>query len=259
MWLNGSWYCAPRCLEGAVEQVVRALAPTPLPSVRTHRIPLGLLLISRGQLSEAQLGRALAAQHEAGHGRLGFWLQHLNLAAEAQITAALGLQWACPVLPSSAFSELSCAPFLPLVLLEQVRMLPIHWNSFTRLLYVAFSEGIDYATLFAIETMLHCRTEASLAGASAMELALQALRRQRRPLDFYFDGLHEPSETARIACGYALKLGAQEIRIVKCRDYVWTRLECPPEAANLLFRRSDPEDDLVPRPLSAHRSFGPAR
>src|SRR5207248_2232426 len=96
--LDGSRCCLDACLEqvlfDAFERVQSTLKRLAVP----HRIPLGLLLISRQQLTAVQLQTALEAQRSAGHGRLGEWLLSMGFVSEDKITAALARQWSCPVL-----------------------------------------------------------------------------------------------------------------------------------------------------------------
>src|SRR5271163_2406850 len=97
---EGRWYCSRNCLEAILVGRVHALLSTShVDKPRSHRIPIGLLLVDRGAISPAQLREAIRLQREAGHGRIGDWLQQTaNLSAQ-QLTAALGQQWGCPVFP----------------------------------------------------------------------------------------------------------------------------------------------------------------
>ena len=165
--LEGTRYCAPQCFENAMRQRLARISTTapPVVSVR-HRIPLGLLLLSRGQLTNPQLRSALEAQKESGQHRLGEWLGKLGYATEQQVTAALGVQWACPVLTAAVTPDLRFLRMLPFRWLEAFRMLPLQFVPTTRMFYLAFSEGIDYPALRAVEQMLSCRTEACLITAA---------------------------------------------------------------------------------------------
>ncbi len=116
-------------------------------------------------------------------------------------------------------------------------MLPVQYVAATRVLYIAFSEGVDYTALYAIEQMLDCRTEACLICHSAMEHRFEEMGQERRPGELLFEGKREASEMARITCSYVLKLGAWEARMVTCGKYVWVRLQCADELTNLLFLR----------------------
>ena len=237
--LQQQWYCSPQCFEHAARRCFSRASTTPAAPPRgQHRIPLGLVLLSRGQLSNAQLRSALQAQRESGRGRIGQWLEKLGFATEQQVTAAMGMQWACPVLPASAVgSAADFAATLPIGLLESFRMLPVHFSR-ERVLYLAFSEGVDYTALYAIEQALQCRTEACLIGTTTMDAALARLAQHRREADYRFGDWLSDAEMARITCGCVIKFGAREVRIVACGEYVWARLETESGPTNLLFRRS---------------------
>jgi len=236
--MQGQFFCAPQCFELAARQsFVRLLAnPSPVQTVR-HRIPLGLVMLSRGQLTNRQLRLALEAQQDDRNRRLGEWLEKLGFATEQQVTAALGLQWACPVLADSSKRDRDCARLLPYRLLESFRMLPIQFVEATRTFYFAFSEGIDYPALYAVEQMLDCRAEACLLSRRALDAALEQIAREAGRRDLLFEGWRDASEMARITASYVLKLGMKEARMAGCGDYIWVRLRLGLEGTNLLFRR----------------------
>jgi hypothetical protein len=72
----------------------------PAPADRALRMPLGLILLSRGWISHRELQDALAAQRRAGHGRIGEWLHRLHGVSEVTVAKGLAIQWSCAVLPS---------------------------------------------------------------------------------------------------------------------------------------------------------------
>lgn len=234
--LRGSSYCAPKCFENAAREYFAAACIPNVVSPFRHRIPLGLLMLSRGELTHQQLQAALRAQQGSGHQPIGRWLEKLGFASEQQITTALGLQWACPVLALKTPLDSGCMRLLPFRLLERFRMLPVQFVSSTRIFYVAFADGIDYTALYAIEQMLDCRTEACLISRSCMDYELERWGHEPRAGDLLFESWHDPAAMAHITCGYALKLGAEQVRIVSCGDYIWVRLETARDVATLLFR-----------------------
>jgi len=237
--LQGSRYCGAECFESAArESLSRAARSAMATAPGPHRIPLGLLMLSRGQLTREQLREAIDAQAASGEHRLGDWLEKLGFATEEQVTAALGLQWSCPVLASRAQPVSACAHMLPYCLLERFRMLPVQFVVQTRTLLVAFCDGIDHTALYSIEQMLDCRTQACVISHSALEQELERLGREARPNDRLFESWCDPSEMARITSSYAHKLDAKEVRIAGCGEYIWVRLETHDEVATLLFRRS---------------------
>jgi len=236
--LHGLGYCAPQCFEYAAGQRLGEICNMSSPAEPVqHRIPLGLLMLSRGQLSNWQLRSALEAQQASGRYRLGEWLERLGFASEQQITTALGLQWACPVVTTRLNPDYRCVRLIPFRILETYRMLPIQFVESTRTFYLAFSEGIDYGVLNAVEQILDCRTEACLVSRSAMNAALEQIRRDRNAIDLLFEGWRHAPEMARITTGYVLKLGAQTVRVAGCGRYIWVRLCAGGEVANLIFRR----------------------
>jgi len=173
---RGRRHCSPECLERAfAEELLRERLPAGRSHRKSHRVPLGLLLLSNGTIADSKLKEALAAQREAGKGRIGEWLRQVAGVTERQVTAALGMQWSCPVFPlENHRAFLDCAHLVPLPILEPSRMVTAHFLPNARLLYMAFADWVDYGTLYAIEQMLSCRTEPCLATESALQ---QALRR----------------------------------------------------------------------------------
>lgn len=254
LYLQDQWYCSPQCVEKAVQQYFTrasiAILPTPRPQ---HRIPLGLLMLSRGQVDNWQLRAALEAQHLEGTGRIGHWLEKLGFVTEQQVTTALALQWACPVVPPIAVSELDCARLLPYRLMQQFRMLPIYFSRTNRVMYVAFSEGVDYTALYAIEQILECRTQACVTSNSAMSQALESLGHSRRSGELLFEGWRTIEEMARTTCSCMLKMGARVIRTVACGKYVWVRLKSDVEQMDLLFRRFVPDESRSAFPWMRNR------
>src|SRR5579872_3725147 len=120
--IRGLRYCREECIERALLETLRRFRFVAQPTVASHRVPLGLLLLSRQQLTVEQLRAALAAQSHAGRGRIGEWLQALGFASEQQVTAALARQWSCPVLRADALSpSVRRAPQIPRTLLESFR------------------------------------------------------------------------------------------------------------------------------------------
>jgi hypothetical protein len=261
--LQGARYCRTECLEPALIEVLRRAQAVPqrIP-VASHRIPLGLLLLSRQQLTPAQLRTALEAQKVAGRDRsagriekkIGAYLQELGFATEKQVTAALARQWSCPVLraPPMAIAD-SRFPAIPTLLLESFQMMPVEVVEATGTLLMAFSEGIDYTMLYAIEQMLGYHTEPCLVCPSTLRENLQALARRRGAGDVVFDRMEDAGECARIIGSYSAKLQAEEVRVARCGEHLWIRLErLRGEAVNLVLRapRSSQFPVLIPNPSS---------
>ncbi len=238
--LWGRLFCGPQCFEKAARQAFEKLLANPMQSepVR-HRIPLGLLMLSRGHLTQSQLQFALEAQAHDQRFRLGEWFEKLGFATEQQVTSALGLQWACPVLPDGAARDLECTRLLPYRLLDTFHMLPLQFVQSTGMFYFAFSDGINYPAMYAVEQMLNCRTDGCLISHTAMKAALEEIGGHRERQDLLFEGWRDAAEMARISTGYITRLEIDEVRIISVGPYIWVRLQKRAEQANLLFRRPE--------------------
>ena len=224
--MRGLWYCQTDCLERAVAEVLHRGQPgAQRDTTVSHRVPLGLLLLSRQQLTPAQLRAALEQQRHAGQGRLGDWLQQLGFASEEQITAALARQWACPVLKISpeTVGRGRRIP-IPALLLEAFRMMPVEFAESTQTVLMAFSEGIDHRVLYAIEQMLGYRTEACLVSPSILQRGLQVLGQRHTVKDVVFERMKDAGECARIIGSYTGKVEAEEVHLAQCGSYIWVRL-----------------------------------
>ena len=85
MRLHGRWYCGPECFELAAQDEFLRLRPAlENGQKKTHRLPIGLLLLSRGKINDAQLKQALTMQREKGTGKIGKFLQEIQAASPLQ-------------------------------------------------------------------------------------------------------------------------------------------------------------------------------
>jgi hypothetical protein len=255
--MQGASYCRTECLElalidvlGRTQPIQQRVAPA------AHRVPLGLLLLSRQQLTAAQLRTALEAQREASDGesdrrkrkKIGAWLQELGFATEYQVTAALARQWACPVLRAAPMAMAAGRfPSIPTLLLESFHMMPVELVEATGTLLMAFSEGIDYSVLYAIEQMLGYHTEVCVVGPSALQKSLQTLAARRGASDVVFDRTKDAGECVRIIGSYSAKVKAEEVRVVRCGEHLWIRLErFEQDAVTLVLRAPFSSQFAVP-------------
>jgi len=235
--IQGLRYCRDECLERALTDAVRRIRQASPRAPAPHRIPLGLLLLSRQQITVEQLRAALAAQQAAAYGRIGEWLVNLGFVNEQQVTAALARQWSCPVLRSNSWNLAPHVPQIPLTLLESFVMIPVDHVETTSTLHIAFGEGIDYSVLYAIEQMMGCHTEACMAVPSFVRKNLQSISRHRGESEVVFDRVADAGEFSRIIQSYCVRLASPEIRLAGCGPFLWVRL----------LRSSRPPLDLLLR------------
>ncbi len=238
LWLNEAWYCATECFEeGAREAFERFdLRPNRGKSTR-YRLPLGLLLLSKGLISSQHLQEALKAQRESQAGRLGDWLRQQGLVTEEQLTSALGVQWGLPVFhlaQTAGFAE--CAGLAPLAILEASRMALVHFMPNSRMLYVAFSDGIDFTSLRALEQILRSNTQPCVIGEAEIEEALEEFRRMARPSETVLECPNSVQELAGTVTDWVESNRAERARAAISTEHLWVRLENSSITGHLLFR-----------------------
>ncbi|MGH9377261.1 MAG: hypothetical protein ACRD1I_00550 [Terriglobia bacterium] len=212
-----------------------------------YRLPLGLLLLSKGLISSQHLQEALKAQKESHKGRLGVWLREHGILTEEQLTGALGVQWGLPVFhlaQSSGFAE--CATMAPVHLMEASRMALVHYLPHSRTLYVAFSDGIDFPALRALEQMIECSTQPCVIGETEMDEALDAMRRMPRPTEKVLDCTCDPKSLAVATREWAESNKADQVRAVVATENLWVRLENSSLTGHLLFKLPEVVPEVIP-------------
>lgn len=247
--LEGCWYCSPECFEQALAQAIRQFLPgTAPPAAKAHRVPLGLLMLSRGLVDSEQLKRALKAQKDSGGGRVGEWLRHMGVVTEEQVTQTLGLQWSIPVFPLNQSRRfLEYAHLVPFPLLELAEMLPVHHIPTSQHLYVAFTDRINYSALYALEKILECHTEPCLALQSHLLQALTELRSRPQSVKVLLDNISDPWEMARTICTHTVSLDATDVRVTGFDGFIWARILSRPGYTDILFQpQSDQTELFVP-------------
>ena len=250
--LEGHWYCSRECFEQALAYAIGQTLPgVAQPPAKTHRVPLGLLMLSRGLVDNEQLKEALKAQKDSGGGRVGEWLRHLGAVNEEQVTQMLGLQWSIPVFPLNQSRRfLECAHLVPFPLLEAAEMVPVHHLPSSQHLYMAFVDRVNYSALYAVEKMLGCHTEPCLAAQSQLHQALKELRNRPRPMEAFLDHISDPVEMAATISALYERLDATEVRVSGFDGFIWSRLFASSGYTDLLFQPLKNQPELIVPPES---------
>lgn len=243
--LDGHWLCSPECFERALAATIgQFFLDTVHPPAKAHRLPLGLLMLSRGLVDNDQLKQALKAQKDSGSGRVGDWLRHIGAVSEEQVTQILGLQLSIPVFPLNQSRRfLECAHLVPYSLLEVAEMVPVHHIPTSQHLYLAFIDRINYSALYAVDKILDCHTEPCLAVQSQIVQALKDLRSRPRPVEILVDNISDPAEMASTVLAQAGRLGAVDVRVSGFDGLIWARLLAPSGYTDIMFQtpRNPPE------------------
>ena len=90
------WYCGVDCFAAAAGKQIAALArPKVLEMPYSPRLSLGLVMLSKGYVTDSQLRIATTQSHRDGE-ELEVTLVRLGLASERQLAAARAAQWGYP-------------------------------------------------------------------------------------------------------------------------------------------------------------------
>ncbi len=248
--LEGRWYCSPECFElAAATAIQKLIGGMGRPQAKPHRVPLGLLMLSRGLVDDEQLKKALRAQKDSGGGRVGEWLRHIGAVSEEQVTQILGLQYSAAVFPLERSKRyLECAHMVPFHLLEATGMIPVHHLPASRHLYVAFGDRISHSALFALEKMLMCRTEPCLGVKSLIQRAIEELRKLPHDTEILAAGITDPQEMAGTILDHAENQAAADVRISGFDGYIWARVFFPPAHTDLIFQAPKTPRAAPPKP-----------
>lgn len=248
--MRGRWFCTDQRLVHEIENVVERILSKQYCITRArHRMPLGLLMLSRGFLDKDQLQTALLKQRHEPSDKIGQCLQRLGYATEKQVVAALALQWGTPVL---AFPE-AIAPqnAVPSELLDTLRIMPVRLSPTQGTLYVAFSDPVDHGVLRAIEQMTGWSTSPCIVSDRVMDRLLSKMHSCESDSTHTFENVIEPSEIARIMVSYVGRLGASEIKVAECGAYIWARLKDGSRDSDILFRCVFPQARIEGRRSTA--------
>lgn len=161
------WSCSEACTRARMQAAIRREMegrPT-LAAAHRHRVPLGLLMLAEGWITQAQLKSAVRSQQTGDSPRLGECLIRDAGVDERQVTRALSMQWNCPVFTAEDLPGEEVAAVAPRLLLEAFGILPIRIAG-DRLLYLGFEDRIDRCATLAIERMTGLGVEAGLVHSS---------------------------------------------------------------------------------------------
>jgi hypothetical protein len=223
---EGQWGCSGRCVLAMVQASVRReTGDSSFSSLETphrHRVPLGLLMLAQGWITQSQLQGALAAQREAGEGLIGEWLiRECGLSAE-QITRGLSMQWGCPMLTTDGFSPERMALLMPKVFVERFGSLPLRVAG-SQIVYLGFADRLNASVALALEQMTKLKVESGVVDGAKFEAAKSRL--------LACDGIDAKVESVEDKDAMAARITAVleqnrpiASRLVRLHQYYWLRL-----------------------------------
>jgi hypothetical protein len=221
---EGGWTCSKEC----TEQLIGAAVARELDGrgvareVHRHRIPLGLLMLEQGWITQSQLRKALEAQKAAGTGRLGWWLMRERAVSEELVTRALCMQWSCPALTLEFHDPGPMAAIMPRLFVDAFGALPLRVAG-GRVLYLGFEESLDPVLALAIEQMTGLQVESGIVAETQFHAA------HARMLDAKFAPIELVEAVSQSAAGHALARALEvarpaAARLVRVHECLWLRM-----------------------------------
>ena len=231
--MASQWFCSRECFRQALEVRIGHLLETSTrkPPLRDSRLPLGLVLLTRGAITRGQLEFAVRQQRARGLD-LGDLLCEMKLTTEEEIAEAAAMQWSCPVFRPKSRLE-SGRTHVPQALMRLYRMAPVHFSFAVNQLLVGFVHKIEHQVLHMVEQITSCRVAPCVITAGDYWRCLQG--QSDRTIDVSFDRVRTPPEMANIIQSYAFEVGAEEALLAVCPDYVWSRLNRDGHPTDLVF------------------------
>lgn len=227
---EGQWGCSGRCVLELVRTAIRRETGDAVHNSQLqhrHRVPLGLLLLAQGWITQSQLQYSLGIQRERG-GRIGEILVSECGVEPDRITRGLSQQWSCPILDTNAFSPRAMALVAPAIFTQRFGMLPVRVAG-SRILYLGFEDRLDAASALALEQMTGLKIESGLIHTKEYEAAQKAL--------FDSEGvpLREESCDERDAMASRMTAILEQkqpvaAKMVRLHHYYWLRLWLEPSA-----------------------------
>jgi hypothetical protein len=230
---HGQRACSRGCLElllraAVIEEQARSTAA----ALRARpRVLLGRILIEQGTINEVQLEHALRSQRATGAGRLGCWLKQQVELPEADFTAALSIQWRCPVFRFGNFAPARMASYLPRPLMEAHGALPLRLTESPERLSLCFEDHVDYELLSATERMHGVSADAGLLTATEFWQATRDLLGVRFPRIQEVEA-SSPDTMVEAMGRLLIASGAQDARMVAVHGCYWLRLWTSPSPSH---------------------------
>lgn len=226
-WLEEKWYCSPDCFyDGLRHRLEKTAMLQRRRPAKPNRMPLGLVLLSRAEITAEQLRQALAMQRSSGGGKIGQWLVRMGAVSEEQVTNALAAQQGCAVFAPQETQLLPATMHWPPSLIEAYRAVPVFFNPAQSTLYVGFLEGVDHAFLYSVEHMLQCRTQPCIIPAPVFQKSIESQSPSLTSETIVIQQRQNSFEMAQTITNYAQQVRAEHCAITFCGGRLWIRLRC---------------------------------
>lgn len=219
--LDGRDACSAACLLRTLRaRLLREIKTSHAesPAEHAYRVPLGLLLLSRGCISAGQLESALISQREAGSGRIGEWLRREAGVSAEMITRALAEQWGCPVLDLKEYRAQLTS--IPRELIEQYRLIPLP-SPARGIIYLASDRRVEPAVSYAVQHMTGMRAQPVAVSEDAFSDARAKAVQVHAPAAGGSTVVQSKEDMLQAAETLVHGREAANLRVAKIRGCVW--------------------------------------
>ncbi len=226
--VEGRWCCSEQCLHARVASFVRRGMPKQtLQQEHQHRIPLGLLLLSQGAISQEQLRYARHTSESTGE-RLGdILVRHCGL-PEERLSRGIATQWGCSSWDVTGTIPDGMACIAPHAVLQATGILPLRLQV-DGSISIAFVDAPDASAIFAVRKIHDRSVDAGIAGARHFLEATNQLRMQPSvPLEEH--RCDDDAEVIRLLIRAIQHLAPVECRWVRLHGMFWVRMWLEPSA-----------------------------
>jgi hypothetical protein len=229
------WYCSPDCFAVAAAMRIASLTgPNVVEMPHSPRLSIGLVMLSKGYLTDTQL-RFATSQSQLHGEELESAMLRLGLASERQLTMARATQWGYPILGQEHIGK-PVESDIPSILLQSSSAVPLHCSTAAKRLLLGFVRRVDHSLLNSVEQMTGFRGEPCFITPTDFEEQMERLTALPRFEQVAFEDLKMPAQMGKTIAGLGVEVGVREARFTHCRDYVWTRLSGKRQTIDVLFR-----------------------
>ena len=248
---ESEWFCSVDCFAaGLLPRLTTLSAEERLHRPTANRLPLGLILLSRGSITSEQLRQALKLQREAAAGRIGEWLVRTGAATSRDVVNALAEQQGCPVFAPAGAQRFPEHFTLPLPLIRHYGGVPVFFSSAANSAYLGFAGRLSHSLLRAAEHVTGCRVKPCIISDAKYRTMVERWSGSISAQTVAVEQGLSPLEIGRSVASYAQQTAAETCALSRCEQHVWVRLASRTALIDLLFRvtAKSSEEDIT----SAH-------
>ena len=229
------WYCSVDCFAKAARTRFSALSVARTVEMPHHpRLSIGLVMLSRGYLSDEQL-RFAAAQSQLSGEELEVVLIQLGLVSEWQLAAAKAVQWGYPVLGRDRTRQ-SVDADIPVTLLRTFSVVPLHYSVTAKRLLLGFVNRVENSLLHSVEQVTGCTAEPCFITPTEYREQMERLTAAPNYTEVVVEDALTPAETAKAVGGYVVEIGARKASFAYCQNFAWMRLSGKRRTIDVLFQ-----------------------